>query len=626
MKIAILPGDGIGTEIVAQAERVLGALDLRFETERALVGGAAYDAQGHPLPASNARRSPTRPTRSCSARSATGSTTSSSGRCVPSRRSSACARAWACSPISARRSAIAQLTCSFEPQARAGRRARHPDHPRAHGRHLLRPAARPARCRPTALSPAREEAFDTMRYTRPEIERIAHVAFQAARKRSKRLTSVDKANVLETFQFWKDVVSEVARQLPGRRARSHVRRQRRDAAGARAEVVRRRRHRQHVRRHPLRRGGDADRLDRHAAVGHRSTRTARACTSRATAARPTSPARIWRIRWLQFCPLAMMLRFSLTSPRPPRGSSARCRTCSPSGPAHGRYLVRRHEEGRHAGRWAMRSWPRSPENGHHQAASKLRFVAPAPGPTARGTRIEIENLKAGRTAWNARDWSAGAAWWDPCCSSAWQAEGDFDLIEPIFFSTSDKGGRGAGPGEERDAPARRVRPRGAEALRHHHHRAGRRVHQGRLPALARRRLERLLDRRREDAAHAGRRGHRPRPGQPAGDRRTRWRRACRNYIGGNCTVSCMLMGVGALFKADLVEWMTCTTYQAASGGGAQHMRELLTQYGALHAEARDAARRPEVGHPRDRPQGRRAPARHVRRGDRATSAFRSAAA
>ena len=65
------------------------------------------------------------------------------------------------------------------------------------------------------------------------------------------------------------------------------------------------------------------------------------------------------------------------------------------------------------------------------------------------------------------------------------------------------------------------------------------------------------------------------------------KRGVRDYIGGNCTVSCMLMGVGALFKADLVEWMTCTTYQAASGGGAQHMRELLTQYGTLHTEVRD---------------------------------------
>jgi len=60
----------------------------------------------------------------------------------------------------------------------------------------------------------------------------------------------------------------------------------------------------------------------------------------------------------------------------------------------------------------------------------------------------------------------------------------------------------------------------------------------------------------------------------------------RNWIGGNCTVSCMLMGVGALYKAGLVEWMSSMTYQAASGGGAQHMRELLTQFGTLNAKVR----------------------------------------
>ena len=59
-----------------------------------------------------------------------------------------------------------------------------------------------------------------------------------------------------------------------------------------------------------------------------------------------------------------------------------------------------------------------------------------------------------------------------------------------------------------------------------------------------------------------------------------------NWVGGNCTVSCMLMGVGALYKAGLVEWMSTQTYQAASGGGAQHMRELLTQYGSLNAAVR----------------------------------------
>jgi aspartate-semialdehyde dehydrogenase len=60
----------------------------------------------------------------------------------------------------------------------------------------------------------------------------------------------------------------------------------------------------------------------------------------------------------------------------------------------------------------------------------------------------------------------------------------------------------------------------------------------------------------------------------------------KDYIGGNCTVSCMLIGLSGLFKADLIEWIMSMTYQAASGGGAAHMRELLTQYGALHAEVK----------------------------------------
>jgi 3-isopropylmalate dehydrogenase len=58
------------------------------------------------------------------------------------------------------------------------------------------------------------EGFDTMRYAEPEIRRIAHVAFQSAQKRGKRLTSVDKANVLETFQFWKDIVTDVHKEYP----------------------------------------------------------------------------------------------------------------------------------------------------------------------------------------------------------------------------------------------------------------------------------------------------------------------------------------------------------------------------------------------------------------------------
>ena len=59
-------------------------------------------------------------------------------------------------------------------------------------------------------------------------------------------------------------------------------------------------------------------------------------------------------------------------------------------------------------------------------------------------------------------------------------------------------------------------------------------------------------------------------------------RGVKNFIGGNCTVSCMLIGLGGLFEQGLVEWMTSMTYQAASGGGAQHMRELLTQFGTIN--------------------------------------------
>ena len=58
----------------------------------------------------------------------------------------------------------------------------------------------------------------------------------------------------------------------------------------------------------------------------------------------------------------------------------------------------------------------------------------------------------------------------------------------------------------------------------------------------------------------------------------------KDFVGGNCTVSCLLMGLGGLFKNDLVEWATSMTYQAASGGGARHMREVLAQFRDLGNE------------------------------------------
>ncbi len=167
-----------------------------------------------------------------------------------------------------------------------------------------------------------------------------------------------------------------------------------------------------------------------------------------------------------------------------------------------------------------------------------------------------------------------------------QAEGDFDLIEPIFFSTSNAGG---------DAPAF---ARSGEKL------------QDAMDIAALKRCDIIITAQGGDYTtevfgklrSAGWTGHWI---DAASSLRMQedavivldpvnlpviqaaLAKGGRNWIGGNCTVSCMLMGVGALFKAGLVDWMTSMTYQAASGGGAQHMRELLTQFGSLNAEVRD---------------------------------------
>ena len=212
MKIAVLPGDGIGPEIVNEAIKVLKVLDLPLQLDEAKVGGAAFDAHGHPLPehtlnlamASDAvlfgsvgdwkydkLDRPLRPEQAI----------------LGLRKNMglfANFRPAICYP---------QLThaSSLKPELVAGLDIL-----------IIRELTgdiyfgqpRGRRESPDGEFKGAPEAFDTMRYSRPEIERIAHVAFQAARKRNKRVTSVDKANVLETFQFWKDVVTEVHAQYP----------------------------------------------------------------------------------------------------------------------------------------------------------------------------------------------------------------------------------------------------------------------------------------------------------------------------------------------------------------------------------------------------------------------------
>jgi 3-isopropylmalate dehydrogenase len=212
MKIAILPGDGIGAEIVREAERVLAALDLRFETERASVGGTAYESHGHPLPDATLAiakaadavlfgavgdwKYDTLP-RALRPEQAILGLRKSLGLFANLRPAICYAELTAASSLKPKLVAgldiliVRELTGDIYFGQPRGRRDA-PDGPFA----------------------GAPEAFDTMRYTRPEIDRIARVAFDAARRRSKRVTSVDKANVLETFQFWKDVVTEVHRDYP----------------------------------------------------------------------------------------------------------------------------------------------------------------------------------------------------------------------------------------------------------------------------------------------------------------------------------------------------------------------------------------------------------------------------
>ena len=212
MKIAVLAGDGIGPEIVAEAVKVLNALDLDFDMESAPVGGAAYAISGHPLPEATLKLAmqadavlfgavgdwkydtldrPLRPEQAIlGLRKHMG--------LFANFRPAICYK---------------ELThaSSLKPELVAGLDIL-----------IIRELTgdiyfgqpRGRRVATDGHFPGAEEAFDTMRYSRPEIERIAHVAFQAAQNRDKRVTSVDKANVLETFQFWKDVVTEVGKEYP----------------------------------------------------------------------------------------------------------------------------------------------------------------------------------------------------------------------------------------------------------------------------------------------------------------------------------------------------------------------------------------------------------------------------
>jgi 3-isopropylmalate dehydrogenase len=212
MKIAVLPGDGIGTEIVAEAVKVLNVLGLPLEMETALVGGAAYEAHGHPLPDATLKL----------AKQADAVLFGAVGDWKYDKLDRPLRPEQAILGLRKNLGLFANFRPAICYEQLVGSSSLKPELIAGLDILIIRELTGDIyfgqpRGRRTATDghfPGSQEAFDTMRYSRPEIERIAHVAFQAARKRSKRVTSVDKANVLETFQFWKDIVTEVGQQYP----------------------------------------------------------------------------------------------------------------------------------------------------------------------------------------------------------------------------------------------------------------------------------------------------------------------------------------------------------------------------------------------------------------------------
>ena len=212
MKIAILPGDGIGPEIIEQAVKVLHSLGQPFEMETAPVGGAGYAAHGHPLPEGTLKL----------AKEADAILFGAVGDWQYDSLERSLRPEQAILGLRKNLGLFANLRPAILYPELAGASTLKPEVVSGLEILIIRELTgdiyvgqpRGVREAPDGPFKGAREGFDTMRYSEPEIRRIAHVAFQAARKRSKRLTSVDKANVLETFQFWKDIVIDVHKEYP----------------------------------------------------------------------------------------------------------------------------------------------------------------------------------------------------------------------------------------------------------------------------------------------------------------------------------------------------------------------------------------------------------------------------
>lgn len=211
-KIAVLPGDGIGQEITAQAVRVLEALGLPMQMEHGVVGGTAYDAHGHPLP----------PETLALAKASDAILFGAVGDWKYDALPREFRPEQAILGLRREMGLFANLRPAILYPQLANASSLKPEIVSGLDILIIRELTgdiyfgQPRGTREVTDGPykGQRQGFDTMHYAESEVQRIAHVAFQAAQKRGKKLCSVDKANVLETSQFWRDIVIATAAEYP----------------------------------------------------------------------------------------------------------------------------------------------------------------------------------------------------------------------------------------------------------------------------------------------------------------------------------------------------------------------------------------------------------------------------
>jgi 3-isopropylmalate dehydrogenase len=210
--IAVLPGDGIGTEIVAQAVAVLEAMNLPLIFETAPVGGAGYEASGHPLPPATLEL----------AQRADAILFGAVGDWKYDKLERALRPEQAILGLRKALKLFANLRPAILYPELANASSLKPEIVAGLDIVIIRELTgdiyfgqpRGVRVATDGAYIGQREGYDTMRYAEEEIRRIAHVGFKTAQKRNKKLCSVDKANVLETSQFWRDLVIEVSKEYP----------------------------------------------------------------------------------------------------------------------------------------------------------------------------------------------------------------------------------------------------------------------------------------------------------------------------------------------------------------------------------------------------------------------------